>query len=200
MGATSGAEPQTVSGRVRRWFAELGFHQMWQLGVVIILAATALFGGLDDVDTKVTEFQPGKAFSDGQFTVTVDRATSVTQLPGMPARPGRRYLGVVTDVRNDGTLPGTLKGVLDLHGRPGATFAGAVRMADGSPILTLGPGLSDQIAFVWDLPAGALHAGDEVTLRAWEKKFVEYSVTYGQGWVDSLTNYGQVTVPVKVNP
>jgi hypothetical protein len=37
---------------------------MWQVGVGV-LAATALFGGLDDVDTKVTDFKPGRSSATG---------------------------------------------------------------------------------------------------------------------------------------
>jgi hypothetical protein len=200
-----GGRPLTLTGRVRRWFADLGFHQMWQVGVVVLLAATALFGGLDNADTEVTEFKPGEKFSDGQFTLTVDRATLVTELASggtvmMPARQGRRYLGVVADVRNDGTVPGTLQGELDLRDESDTKYLGTVRMADGSPIVTLGPGLGDQLAFVWDVPDDALHAGDSVTLRVWKKQFKEYTVTYSQAWTYSLTKYGQVSVPVKVAP
>jgi hypothetical protein len=198
-----GGKPLTLTGRARRWLADLGFHQMWQVGIVVILAATALFGGLDDVDTKVTDFKPGEKFSDGQFTVTVDRATLVTELASgtsvmMPARQGRRYLGVVADVRNDGTVPGMLQGELDLRGQPDTKYLGTMRMADGSPIVTLGPGLGDRLGFVWDVPEDALHAGDSVTLRVWKKQFKEFSVTYSQAWTYSLTDYGQVSVPVKV--
>jgi hypothetical protein len=198
-----GGKPLTLTGRVRQWVADLGFHQMWQVGVVVILAATALFGGLDDADTKVTDFKPGEKFSDGQFTVTVDRATLVTELASgatvvMPARPGRRYLGVVADVQNDGTVPGMLQGELDLQGEPGAKYLGTIRMADGSPIVTLGPGLSDKLGFLWDVPDDALHTGDSVTPRVWRKQFKEFAVSYSQAWTYSLTDYGQVSVPVKV--
>lgn len=175
---------------------------MRQIAVAAILAATALFGGLDSVATKVTAFTPGQEFSDGQFTVTVDRATLVSELRAggtqLPAKPGRRYLGVVADIRNDGTVPGKLEGELDLRDETGAQFVGASRMADGSRLGTLGPGLADQLAFVWEVPETAVKAGESVTLRLWQKQFEELRVTFGEAWVDSETDYGQVAVPVKV--
>ncbi len=52
----------------------------WAVDIALILVATAGFGGLDTVDTKVTEFKPGEEFSDGEFTVTVERARLVDEL------------------------------------------------------------------------------------------------------------------------
>ena len=64
----------------------------------------------------------------------------------------------------------------------------------------LGPGLTDEVAFVWSLPEDALVQGDSVTLRVWTKTFTEMVATYGQGWLPSATDYITVTVPVKVSP
>lgn len=69
---------------------------------------------------------------------------------------GGLYLGVVVDVRNDGTVPGKLEGELDLRGESDARYLGASRMADGTRIGTLGPGLADQLAFFWELPDTAV--------------------------------------------
>jgi hypothetical protein len=191
-------------GLIRRRFADLGLRQIWQLVVAVILIVTALFGGLDGVDTTVTKFAPDQAFSDGQFTLTVRRASLVNELPatniGLSAKPGRRYLGVVTDVRNDGTVSGKLAGELDLRGTVNTRFVGAVRMADGTSVGRLGPGLSDQLAFVWEVPEDMIKPGESVTFRVWKKHFDELLVSYGKAWVDSLTDYGQITVPVTVKP
>jgi hypothetical protein len=105
---------------VRRRLSEWGFSQWWKAIVTVVLASTALFGGLDTVDTSVTTFNPGDEFSDGEFTVKVERATLVRELRAGNTvlggeKPGRRYLGVVTQLRNDGTTPGRLAGELDLR-------------------------------------------------------------------------------------
>ncbi len=190
---------------IRGWLAGLSFSQIGRLLTVVILAATALFGGLDTVKTTVTDFKPGDEFSDGAFTVIVERASFPREIRAgtwlvAPAAPGLRYVAVIASLRNDGTIPVSVDRELDLRDEPGKRFFGVFRMSDGSRITRLGPGLREQVAALWTLPQDALHDGDSVTLRVWKKHFVELMVTYGHNWVDSLTEYGQVSVPVKVAP
>jgi hypothetical protein len=192
----------TVQERLRRWFAGLGVSQLRKMAVVAILAVTALFGGLDAVDAGATGFKTGEPFSDGQFTVTVDRARLVTELKNgaktiAPPAEGRRYLGVVVEIRNDGTVPGSLRNELDLRDQPDKKIVGVFRMTDGSWIGSLGPGLTEQVVFLWSLPEDALQEGDSVTVRVWKKTYNELLVTYGKAWLDSTTNYGQIVIPVK---
>lgn len=201
MAATPGFTT-TPATRVRRWFADLGFKQMWQLIVVLILAVTALFGGLDNVNTKVTVFEPGEDFQDGQYTLVVDRAALVTEIKQgtrvvLPDTPGRLYLGLVVRLTNDGTVPGNLLNEFDLVGHRDQRFVGAYRMADSTYNTNLGPGLTEELAFFWELPETDLTAGESVTLRVWKKKFTELFVSYGKTWIDSETDYGEITVPVK---
>lgn len=191
-----------VRARLRRWLSERGLRQWWKVGVTAVLAVAALFGGLDTVDTDRASFAAGEEFDDGQFTLTADRATVVPELRAGTVvlgkmKPGVRYLGLVSTVRNDGTVPGRLAGEFALRDQPGARFVGVMRVADGSPIIWLGPGLREKLAFVWELPDNALRAGDFVTLRVSRKRFQEGFVTYGERWVP-LDGYGEVTVPVKV--
>jgi hypothetical protein len=117
-----------------------------------------------------------------------------------PAKPGRRYLGVVATLRNDSTVDARLTDQLDLRGVPDRQWVAAMRTADGSRTARLGPGLTDQLAFVWELPENALRGGDSVTVRVWKKQYRELMVTYGKAWLDSLTEYGQVVVPVVSRP
>lgn len=196
MGAGTGVAEQ-VAAHVRRWFAGLGFKQMWQLVIVLVLAATALFGGLDDANTTVTVFEPGEEFSDGQYTLTVDRARLVDEIEGvLYDQPGSRYLGVVVEIRNDGHTPGNLLRAINLTGHPEQRLVGAYRLADSTYNTNLGPGLQQEMAFFWEVPDGAVEPGGSVTLRVWKKKLSELMVTYGEAWLDSVTDYGQVTVPV----
>jgi hypothetical protein len=186
---------------VWRHVSEWGFSEWWKATVAVVLASTAFFGGLDTVDTSVTTFKPGDEFSDGEFTVKVERASLVTGLRAgntvvVREKPGRRYLGVVAHLRNDGTTPGRLAGELDLRDEPDNVFVGVIRMSDASRIATIGPGLREQVAFVWELPENALAVGDSVTLRVWKKQFRQLMVTYGETWVDSVTDYGQTVVQV----
>lgn len=200
MGGAPGTAATPPRG-VRGWLSGLSFTQIGQLLTVLILAGTALFGGLDTVNSAVTEFKPGEKFSDNAFTVTIERATLVDELRAgttmvAPSSPGRRYLGIVMTIRNDGTVPAYLEHEIDLRDHPEKRFYGVVRLADGSPVPSLGPGLTEEVAAIWSLPQTALRPGDSVTIRIWKKKFTELMVTYGQAWIDSETEYGQTVIPV----
>ena len=191
-----------LTARVRRWLANMRFRQMWQLTIALILAATAAFGGLDAVDTKVAPFKVGEEFSDGEYTVTVERAKLVNEITGGgrvvgPATPGRRYLAVVATLRNDGTVPGRLRNELEVRGIADKEFFGVWRFRDGSQIQNLGPGLEEQLVFAWTIPEAALSSGDAVTVRVWKKKYTQLMVTYGgQEWIDSVTDYGETVLTV----
>ena len=209
MGGKHGVDPAAAvqqPGFVRRWFAGLGVAQIRRYTVLVVLAVTALFGGLDTVDTKVTDFKPGDAFSDGEFTITIERASLVREITAgrktiAYATPGRRYLGVIATVRNDGTVPGSLWSELALRDLPDKQFRSVFRVADGSLAGSLGPGLSDQVAFVWELPENAIAEGDSVSVRIWKKRYSQLALTYspdGKMWLASDTEYGQTTVPVRV--
>ena len=108
------------TNRWSRWFLRLSSAQTRRVALLLVLVATAAFGGLDTVDKQVTPFKSGEEFSDGEFTVTVERARLVDELKGTygSAKPGKIYLGVVTTVRNDGTVPGRLRDQLDLRDVP----------------------------------------------------------------------------------
>lgn len=199
---TEARQPAGWFNRLWTRLADLKLSQLSQLGVLFVLAGTALFGGLDTVDRHATPADPGAEFSDGQFTVAINRASLVPELVAgkrviAPAEPGLRYLGVVTRLRNDGTIPGTLRNELDLLEHPDAEHLGSWRLSDGERVGSIGPGLTEDVAFVWSLPEGAVRPGDSVTLRVWKKKFAELRITYGKEWV-STDDYVHVTVPVQV--
>ena len=122
--------------RWSHWFARFTSAQTRRVALLLVLVATAAFGGLDTVDKHITPFKPGEKFSDGEFTLTVERARLVDELKGTfaSAKPWKVYLGVVTTLRNDGTVPGRLRNQLDLHDLPGKEFVGVFRFRDGSPI------------------------------------------------------------------
>lgn len=181
----------------------LKLRQLRTAAAAVILAVAGLFGGLDTVDTGPTVFAADEAHTDGQFTLTVARASLVTEVRAgrrtiAPAQPGLRYLGVVSKVRNDGTIPGRLIGELQLMDQPQSTSVGVFRLADGSPIAQLGPGLEEDLVFVWRVPDSIVRPDLQVTLRVAQKRFTELLVTYGKNWVDSPTDYAEITLPVTV--
>jgi hypothetical protein len=195
-------QPSVPVERPRRWsqwFTRLTSAQTRRVALLLVLVATAAFGGLDTIDKQVTPFNAGDEFSDSEFTVTVDRARLIDELKGTygTVKPGMMYLGVVTKLRNDGTVPGRLRDQLDLRDVPQKEFFGAFRFRDGSPIQTLGPGLTEQLVFAWLLPESVAKSLQSVTIRVWKKKYTQLMVTYGgKEWIDT-DNYGQIVVPVK---
>lgn len=83
-------QPAGPPKRLRTWLTGLKLSQLSQIGTLVVLAATAMFGGLDTVNDHVTVGEPGTPFSDGEFTVTVERASLVPKCvpaPGCCTRP-----------------------------------------------------------------------------------------------------------------
>jgi hypothetical protein len=195
-----GDTPAPAVGRSRwgRWLAFLTAPQTRRVALLVILVATAAFGGLDTVNKRVSPFKPGEKFNDGEYTVTIERARVVDELKGTygSVKPGMKYLGVLTTLSNDGTVPGRLRDQLDLRDVPDKELFGVFRYRDGSAIQTLGPGLTEQLVFAWTVPDAVAQSLTAVTIRVWKKTYTQLKVTYGgKEWIDT-DNYGQIVVPL----
>nr|WP_090344619.1 hypothetical protein [Mycolicibacterium malmesburyense] len=182
--------------------SRLNFAQLRRIALLLVLAATAAFGGLDTVDKRVTPVNLAEKFSDGQVTVTVERGRFLRELKGGmatigAAQPGKVYLGVVANVENTGTVPARLRRLFDLQDLPGTEYFGTFRFRDGSAIQTLGPGLTEELVFTWLVPESSAQSVQAVTIRVWKKEFTQLMVTYGgKEWIDT-DDYGQIVVPVE---
>jgi hypothetical protein len=189
--------------QLRRWLAQRELRRLWKGALAAIVAVAALFGGLDTVNTGATPFQQGEAFDDGQYSVVVNGASVLREVQGGgrtigPAKPGKRYLGVVVTLGNEGTVPGRLRNEIDLRDVPGKELLGVWRYRNGSSIQNLGPGLTEKLVYLWIIPEGAVTPGDTITLRVWKKSYRQLLVAYGgKEWLDSVTDYGVVDVVVK---
>ncbi|WP_395311250.1 hypothetical protein V4U86_10970 [Mycobacterium sp. AMU20-3851] len=195
-----GSANATVIGRFRSWLSDWGFKEWRRAALVAVLVGTAAFGGLDTVNKRVTDLKPGEMFDTGRFEMTVQRASLVEEVRAGEKRlfapkPGRRYLGLVVEMRNTGTLPGNVFNPVDLVGRPDAYRLSALRLADGTSAVQLGPGLHDEVVLLWDVPEGVISVGSEIPLRL-RKEVRKAAATYSQGWVRSETEYGRLDVPV----
>src|SRR5215217_4021434 len=191
--------PVERTSRWSQWFARLTTSQTRRVALLLVLVATAAFGGLDTVSKQVTPFKPGEEFNDGEYTVMIERARVVDELKGTygSPKPGMKYLGVLTTLRNDGTVPGRLRDQLDLRDVPENDFFGAFRFRDGSAIQNLGSGLTEQLVFAWQVPDAVAQSLASVTIRVWRKTYTQPKVTYGgKEWIDT-DNYGQVVVPLQ---
>jgi hypothetical protein len=195
-----GQPPAPVEGTSRwsQWFARLTAPQTRRVALLLVLVATAAFGGLDTVNKEVTPFSPGEEFDDGEYTVTIERARVVDELKGTYAKPqpGSKYLGVLVTLRNDGTVPGRLSDQLDLRGVPKKDYVNTFRYRDGSAIQNLGPGLTEELVFAWQIPDSVAQTLESATIRVWKKKYTQLMVTYGgREWIDT-DNYGEIVVPL----
>src|SRR5215218_2819925 len=88
-----------------------------------------------------------------------------------------KYRGVLTTLRNDGTVPGRLRDQLDLRDVPEKDFFGAFRFRDGSAIQNLGPGLTEQLVFAWQVTDAVAQSLAWVTIRVWKKIYTQLKVT-----------------------
>jgi hypothetical protein len=195
-----GSAATTITGRFRQWLAGWGLKEWRRAVLVTVLVATAAFGGLDTVNKKVVDIKPGEMFDTGRFEITVQRASLMKEIKAGDRRlfqekAGRRYLGLITTVKNTSTLPGNVYNPFELPGQPDARFNSSARFADGTIQVALGPGLTDEIVLVWDLPENAMSVGDDLSVRIL-KESRKHNATYGQGWVRSEDEYGRLTVPV----
>jgi hypothetical protein len=190
---------------IRGELVQLKLPQMWHLVAGAVVAVAALFGGLDSVDAKPKVFKVGQAYSDGEFTVNVEGAVLLDDVRAgkrviMPATPDHIYLGLVSVVRNDGPIQGSLSAAasdaeFDLQ-QPHKELLGAYRIADSSMVVALGPKLSEKLVFLWKVPRSEVAVGSKVTLRVWQKQLREMVVTYGRAWLPSETSFAQIDVPV----
>jgi hypothetical protein len=197
-----GSAATTVTGRFRQWLAGWGLKEWRRAALVTVLVATAAFGGLDTVNKQVTDLKVGEKFDTGRFQMTVQRATLLDEVRAgervvIDKMPGRRFVALVVTVHNSSTLPGFMNKPVELFGLPDSEPHPVMRWADGTLTGALGPGLTDQVVLLWDVPATAISVGDELRVRIW-KEVTRLKATYGQGWVQSMTNYGLLTVPVRL--
>ena len=122
-------------GRWSQWFARLSFAQTRRVALLLILVATAAFGGLDTVDKQVTPFKPGEEFSDGEYTVTIERARLVDELKGTQRlHRNRASCTSVWSPRSATTAPcrgdSAISWICGMY--PDKEFFGAFRFRDGS--------------------------------------------------------------------
>lgn len=192
--------PQGVVGRlttwVRSWWHDLEFVQMWHVVAVAAILATAGFGGLDQVDKTPQSFVIGEPFDNGEFSITVHKASLVKQIVGggsvvAKQKPGRMYLGVLADITNQQHSPDVASSMFKIpeisDAQNPVISTGSVpaiyRVSDGSLMNLLQPGLTERVAVVWSVP-DTVTPGSSVSLELPYRTFSRGFVQYGEGWVE----------------
>ncbi len=159
---------------------------------VIVLAATAGFGGLNTVPTPpVPEIASGESFTGALLEYTPQRAVLIDELAETTVRPadGERLLVVIIDVENLDDEPRSSTSDesgkwIRVEGAPDVSPA-VVRYDDSTLGPRLQPGVPATLVLTWAVPKDAFAAGDEIRLALPDAtEFVGTSVVFGEYWDD----------------
>ena len=135
-------------------------------GVAAALLVTAPFGGLDAVQAPGPDkLVPGKAFKVGPYDVTIRKAVTVGDLaPSIePEQEGGRLLALTGKVTNPGDRPEfgilvtralTIKGGGVVVPGSGRAAARLISIEDGQDISVINPGLTYEVAIVFEQEPG----------------------------------------------
>ena len=161
--------------------------------VVVFLAGSAAFGGLNDVPAPpVPEIDAGESFTGAELRIQPERASLIDGFPeqGILPEEGKRLLVVVAEVENVWDEPvSTLdkigagdnirpRGVTGLDAES-APLTVAV-LSDGTERPELQPRVPVELAFIWEVDPDAVQ-GDTLTVDLYDKSYrAEGFVTYGE--------------------
>jgi hypothetical protein len=164
--------------------------------VALFLAASAAFGGLEDADTPPTpQLDVGESFTGTQLRIAVEGAVLIDAFPEafITPQPGNRLLVIRATVENVWDKPvATISriGAADnvrprgIDGMEDEPLTVAV-ISDGSPYPELQPAVPVELAFIWEVPDGAISQSDVVRIDLLDKTYVAGGfVTYGERFQD----------------
>ncbi|WP_422770781.1 hypothetical protein ACN28C_29595 [Plantactinospora sp. WMMC1484] len=119
------------------------------------LAASGLFGGLDQVEKpEVPTVEVGRTVDAGPWNVAVTGSRAVDELPTLHLGDGKRWLAVLATIRN--TDAESRAGFGDTIRLPGVAGLDDERpdqvllVRDASRPTYLNPGLLEELAFLWE--------------------------------------------------
>lgn len=183
--------------RARRYIASqssrLTLTWITRISVVALLAASALFGGLEDAELEpLDELGVGDEFEGNPLSITVERAVLADEISGVavPEEPGDRLLLVVATMENlsDEPIPaprssmrvGGLESV-GLDDEPHSINL----LSDDSAVRELQPRISAPLVLIWDVAAHELVDGAELRLGLFDLTFVQQDdFILREGWQD----------------
>ena len=181
-------------------------------GVVAALLLTAPFGGLKAAEQPgPTGIEAGKSFEIGPYEVSLDRVVTVSDLAPQitPEQEGNRLIAVIGTVRNPGVRPEypllltraiALRdaGVVEASG--GRPDSQVVSMEDGEPLGEINPGLTYDVAFVFEQEQGWERRPVQVETLGYSYLEEDPLTLDDESWLlgDDVTAAGEFDV--KVNP
>lgn len=177
---------------------------------VLVLAVAGLFGGLRERHDAPAHpvLAVGAAVDAGPWRVTVQRARSLDELDGAyltdPAE--NRWFAVVATITVIDDVPNAEVGValeprgvesLRLDDRGRVVAPQVLRLSDGQPLGVLNPGITEDVAFLWE-QAKSAPVPTEVTLDVGAPARRRDSFSTALVWkYGERTIVGSVTVDVK---
>jgi hypothetical protein len=165
----------------------------WLISAVaaVLLAVSAVFGGLDDAPVQAAPvIEAGDTHEGAELTVTVNEAVLIDGFPeqNVKPEPGNRLLVVRAIVENSTTAPlrlstteaNTLRvvGVPDLpQDRPPSSI---LMIDDGSDRVVVQPGIPVELAFIWEVDGSAIGEDDSIGVQLLDRVLIsEGELTYG---------------------
>lgn len=197
-----------MATRARRFFAtrssRLTLAWITRIGVVGLLGASALFGGLDEAEpVPIAELKVAETHRGAPFTITVERAVIVDEIDGVarPTAADGRLLLVLATIENTSRAPlPTPMDSLRVGGLESISSAVPARsinvLDDDSIVHRLQPRVETTVVYIWDIAAGELADGDELRVGLFDLRFVETrDIVISDAWQDPALA-AIVTVPV----
>ena len=189
------APPTTTEGRVRpaliRWLAALPLRWWLTIGVALLIAASAVFGGLAEA-TEVRNgpviLEPGQEFVGPELTTTVTSAEITDVAPGLTLEPdeGNTYVVVEATVTNTWRVSSiTFGDLLQLPwlGEEWQVAERTVLLSDGTIGVQVNPDVPVEVAFVWEIPRELVPTDGVIPVTIMAKSLTEDGlVTYGSYW------------------
>lgn len=188
------------------------------VALLLLLAATAVFGGLDDAD-RVTPIAMGQTYDDGPLRITPRSAAITDSVAGMrPTDPQCRFLTLDVTIENvadrsvvlptalpvvgipgdcTGSRPQKLTYAVGIHGIP-AYFKGAIRLRDGQTMPTVEPGFTTEYRLVWTVSAAALGDRPDISVRMPEMEEFISTFRIAEDWGGDADAYGDLTLTPQV--
>ncbi|WP_454300444.1 hypothetical protein [Salana multivorans] len=197
--------------RVGAWIAERPLPQLGLAAAVVVVAATAAWGGFEPVEgtgAAPAELKPGETATAAPLEITLERARWIDELPGAYlSDPDNRWIALVGTIENtdDATylLP---QQSLVVSGADGLDPAGLATRAigiqpndllvvtDASRLSAAQPGLTYEVVFLVEQD-GTLPPPEEITVELLGRTEREDTLSRQMSWLDP-TVVASITLPV----
>jgi len=160
----------------------------------VALAASAAFGGLEDAPKEpLPALEAGEAFTGAQLAIAIDRVVLIDAFPEQYILPeeGNRLLVIVATIENLWDRPvgssnewGVASNIrptgvagIDADSPPSEVSV----LSDATTLPELQSGVPVELAFMWEVPEGALADGEELQVDVYDKEYTaDGFVTYGE--------------------